>query len=554
MIAPVDELRRAPGIQFISLSLTLCLGACDHFASLGTLPPKDAQAAPGANEESADGSVMSNTGDAAVPTTSIDECGPGNAAGLQGATLAAARAGGSVAADARILYPYDSTLFPARIAAPLLMWTGPSTDAIYLRARAAGLVYEGCVLPSGDHELAIPSTLWFEAQRAAQRNGDPLALDLELTTLMGGTASGPLRVSLTLSADAFSGVLYYMSYGSVLAGPINLAAVMRLPLGGAPEPLLSPQGGCAGCHSVSANGTALIASITGLGNWYDDPGAAQRDPAPKGSNVMGGEFAAIDPTGTFYLAPAHPPLFGPRTMGASPQLTATLFDLASGAPISDTGIPDAATTPAFSPDGKWLAFNDGSAGGHTLALMAFSGAQRQASSYRVIASDSALYPAWPTFRPGSEQVVFALGASASFGADGALLSPGLGPPGPNSDLYSAELDGSGSALLFRAMGFLSPQDADAERTYLPFAAEDLHQNYDPNILPTRAGAHDWLFFDSVRHYGNRGVVRGLWCAALDTRPTKGTDPSHPPFYLPGQEDGAASLRPIAARGDADLGR
>ena len=103
------------------------------------------------------------------------------------------------------------------------------------------------------------------------------------------------------------------------------------------------------------------------------------------------------------------------------------------------------------------------------------------------------------------------------------------------------------------MGYASREAAREERTYLPFAEQDLHQNYHPSILPRRAGAHDWLFFDSVRNYGHRGIVRGLWCAALDVRAESAVDggaepdPSHPPFFVPGQEEGAANLRPVAAR-------
>jgi hypothetical protein len=292
----------------------------------------------------------------------------------------------------------------------------------------------------------------------------------------------------------------------------------------------------------------MLASISGLGNWYTTPGAAPRDPLPRGSNLPGAEFAAIDPTGTFYLAPAHPSLLGPRTLGASPQLVATLFELANGAAILDTGIPGGAATPAFSPDGEWLAFNDTAQAGHTLVRMAFSADQRQAEDYRMIISDAERFPAWPSFRPGSEQVIFALGASSTFTADGTLTSELIGPPGPSSDLHIAALDGSQSSLLFRAMGFASEEDAMAGRSYLPFSQQDLHQNYYPSVLPTRAGAHDWVFFDSIRNYGTRGMVRGLWCAALDVDGTA-DDPSHPPFYVPGQEEGAANLRPIAVRRD-----
>jgi hypothetical protein len=99
-------------------------------------------------------------------------------------------------------------------------------------------------------------------------------------------------------------------------------------------------------------------------------------------------------------------------------------------------------------------------------------------------------------------------------------------------------------MLVRAMGF---ESASPEVSYLPFGAEDQHQNYYPSVLPGGSADYDWVFFDSIRHYGNQGVVRGLWCAALEVGPdgVLTGDPSHPPFYVPGQEAGPPNLRPIA---------
>src|SRR5205814_1576222 len=67
----------------------------------------------------------------------------------------------------------------------------------------------------------------------------------------------------------------------------------------------------------------------------------------------------------------------------------------------------------------------------------------------------------------------------------------------------------------------------------------------------------WVFFDSYRHYGNLGLQRQLWGAAVDIS-ADGTylaDPSHPPFYLTGQELGTGNHRAFTAldpcRNDGD---
>jgi hypothetical protein len=81
-----------------------------------------------------------------------------------------------------------------------------------------------------------------------------------------------------------------------------------------------------------------------------------------------------------------------------------------------------------------------------------------------------------------------------------------------------------------------------------------HQlNYLPSFNPTQVGGYNWVIFTSRRMFGNvaysnpwdadseltcdTGVppTKKLWVAAIDPNVTPGTDPSHPAFYLPGQE-------------------
>jgi hypothetical protein len=80
-------------------------------------------------------------------------------------------------------------------------------------------------------------------------------------------------------------------------------------------------------------------------------------------------------------------------------------------------------------------------------------------------------------------------------------------------------------------------------------------NYQPRVSPQPAGGYQWVAFTSRRLYGNVGTMnpwwsdprykplggsqgpttKKIWVAALDPNAAAGTDPSHPAFYLPGQE-------------------
>jgi hypothetical protein len=83
---------------------------------------------------------------------------------------------------------------------------------------------------------------------------------------------------------------------------------------------------------------------------------------------------------------------------------------------------------------------------------------------------------------------------------------------------------------------------------------DYQLNYLPAVNPTQAGGLNWVVFTSRRMYGNIAYdnpwdadpnqlactsgtppTKKLWVAAVDGTFTPGTDPSHPAFYLPGQE-------------------
>jgi hypothetical protein len=111
-----------------------------------------------------------------------------------------------------------------------------------------------------------------------------------------------------------------------------------------------------------------------------------------------------------------------------------------------------------------------------------------------------------------------------------------------SDLYIADAATGTMTLLAKAMGFSTAADAQQGTTYLPFGDDDLHHNYFPTVSPVAAGGYFWVFFDTLRHFGSLGSQRALWGFAIDVQPNGSyvTDPSHPPFYLPGQEFGTSS--------------
>ncbi|MET0389115.1 MAG: hypothetical protein ABW321_24290 [Polyangiales bacterium] len=501
----------------------------------------------------------------------IDQCGAGNPANVAPADVDKLRAGGTPEM-LKWLYPYAGTVFPRGMGAPLLMWEGPAADAVYLHVKARSFEYTGCLTPTAAGQLQFPQEIWDQAGRQTNGKGDDFAL--ELATIASGTATGPVRSHFTIAQATIKGSIYYNSYTSaqnVLPGGV----VLRIPAGGGAATLFVSTG-CNGCHSVSADGSRLISQFSAIGGQsFALAVGGMANPPGNGAGPRG-SFGALYPDGSKYLATSLviDVARSFMTQGIGGPVDATLYDLGSGAAVPNMGIPTGALMPMFSPDGTRLVFNDFALGqAHGLALMTYDVATDTASDYRMLTQEEgALRPGWPFVLPDNGGVLYARTDSADFSGNGAGLGGAIGLPGggapPGGGLPGGGLPGGGlpgltapfselalvdvasgkSTLLAQAMGYATPADAMNETTYLPFGAEELHHNYFPTLSPVAAGGYFWVFFDSVRHYGNLGLQRQLWGAAVEIQPggSYALDPSKPAFYLPGQELGTGNHRAFAA--------
>ncbi len=510
--------------------------------------------------------TTSGAGGASLGPVSIDECLPANPAGVDATTVQALESGSGSAGDLRLLNPYDGTIFPRGLIAPLLMWDGGGTaDVVYLHIKSSSFEYKGCLKPTASGQLQIEQTIWDQAAAQTGGPGDPFTV--ELTTSSGGVVTGPVTETIVIAQATLKGSIFYNSYSSLLVTPTvpsvgiftgGSGAVLRIVPGQKAVPFLG-QTQCTGCHSVSANGTRMVANDqspnTASGASYAITLGGPPNPTPILANAPDGSFVGMYPDGSLYVTNAHPGQnMGPRAgfLGSQGTETAALHETDTGNVVANSGIPTGTMTPMFSPDGSLLAFNDYAIGnGHGLAVMSFDKGTRAASAYRkVYEVTDGTFPGWPFFLPDNKAIVFALGTAADF--SGMALGLNLGGLTPvTSDLYVLDLASGTASLLAQAVGFASAQDAQAGTTYLPFGQEELHHDFYPTVSPVAAGGYFWVFFDSYRHYGNthtNTMVRQLWGTAVDISSAGSytTDPSHPPFYITGQEDVAGNHRAFTA--------
>jgi hypothetical protein len=295
------------------------------------------------------------------------------------------------------------------------------------------------------------------------------------------------------------------------------------------------------------------------------------NPPPLKNDLKRAGFSALYPDGSVYLTtgrttagpigslPGSPPGNVPGTFGPEKS---RLMDTNTGDEILQTGMIDYAYMPSFSVDGTMVAFNQmdasGMPAGHSLAVMSYDHATRHFSGLRPVWSDPMLYPAWPFFLPdvverttefeqrNGKRFVFQVGSTSDF----TTQEQPVGITPHPSDLWWVDVDSGKAAPLAQANG------TDAQgNVYLPFGDRDAHKNYIPTVSPVAAGGYFWVFFTSKRNYGNVFVAdppetsaegKKIWVAALDTKADPGTDPSHPAFFLPGQELESGNIRAFAA--------
>jgi hypothetical protein len=261
-------------------------------------------------------------------------------------------------------------------------------------------------------------------------------------------------------------------------------------------------------------------------------------------------FSAVYPDGSRLLTDGQPGQTGglfPAGPGDNPGMigptASQMFNPATGQTVAFSGLSGHAMMPSFSPDGTKLVFNDtDNGGGHTLVVMDFNASSNAFSNAKQIFKDTNAYPGWPFFTPDSSAVIFYVGDSSNFAS---VHTP------PNNDvaqgdLYVVDVASSVAHRLDGANGFANGA------SYMPYPGRDEHLNFYPTVSPVAAGGYFWVFFTSRRNYGNELVdpsdnppSKKIWVSAINIGGKPGLDPSHPAFYLPGQEAGSGNIRAFA---------
>ena len=463
---------------------------------------------------------------------------PANKAALKGAPVA--DPGGANAT--KIVYPYDGTVMPRGLSAPIFQLTAgsiaPEDAKITLSCSTFSWEGIGHVPVAGSPQLAVAQDVWDAFTQSC--GGEEATISIVKAT--GGVAYGPYTSKMVIAAATLKGAVFYQSYQGA-----NLGLWSVRP--GVKEPAKHLKTDCVVCHSVSANGETLTTGaengpLLGQSGTYKanlDGTIKQISATPSFTGDSRGlSFAWLTPDGKFVLRSQSDFWGGTQTRAFKVDKSGT----------STTAMPEAivnglSTTPAYlpiySPDGKRIAFVNGD---NTAAAV---GTARKSISVMDAAIDpvaggngtltfgnratvldnglptgSGLVTKFPAFMPDSKQIVLQEGTNAENGYGGMLAH------------YSAN-----TGKLFLLRGSEHIELAKANTGSIP---ADLDRNYEPTALPVTAGGYFWVVFTSRREYGNTytgaNVRKQLWVAAVSTTTGAMVDPSHPAFYLPNQSDSA----------------
>ena len=425
-------------------------------------------------------------------------------------------------------YPYDKTVFPRGLAAPELMWNnGGPTDLYMIQYKSDFIDYKIVTTAPGPSRFALDLPTWKEISESSA--GGPLKL--RVTRLVPGAPTATVVVdhTWTISRGNLAGTVYYWAN--------TVGRVLRIQPGAeAPDDFLAAAGvnGCSTCHTVSGNGATMIIGGDVTTSTFDlITNTPVLDLPNVGKANRNWAMPAVSPNGKFVVE-NNAPLPGP------PGGSDGMFDALTGQKIAGTGLDGIfLDMPAFGPSGKHLTYVDHTT--HDLAVYTYD------SLNNVVSNPTTLIPAggdpalnciaFPSVSPTLTQGEFGEKTWIVYhrGTYPNSLDTRFGP----GDLYLASADQPGVEI---------PLDELNGKNY-PFAAgdRDRHYNYEPTFMPVNAGGYSWVVFTSRRTYGNRltggqDAVKQLWVAAVDQNPEPGTDPSHPAFWVPGQDMNILNMR------------
>jgi mono/diheme cytochrome c family protein len=472
-----------------------------------------------------------------------------------------------------ILYPYDKTVWPLGLTSPLLMWNAPEVGDYYrLSYSEKNYAFDGYYeLSSLPGQIRLDQTVWdrLTASNDSKNAPDPISFSLYRYDNTPGVAYLTDTETWTIAPESLQGAIYYWTASQDAAGVRN-GHISRFTPGTGAAPVQLNNGTCMGCHAVNAQGTVLVAdvddqvndgtagamhtvpSVAPYDNWSGTRAWASFDltqpnqPLTYQSTKFGADVA-LTPDGAYVVFGGPTTSPGSKFISLGDPLTGNV--IASSGLDQVTGFAPSETNlemPAFSPDGKMLAVVESSNGGdrdnvipgtpEVIAFLNFheSGPTFDPTLNTIVDGASQAFAStgsglgYPSFTPDSSAIAFHAGTTST-GCSGACDDTVV----DDGNLFICTI-GTGTPIRLAAAD--DPPDPN-----------DANASVEPTFNPVKRGGYSWAVFTSMRAWGNMpwpadvtstahvNGKRRLWVTAVDGS-VGTTDPSHPAFYLEGQDN------------------
>ena len=409
-----------------------------------------------------------------------------------------------------IVYPYDATVFPLGVLAPEVQINNGQSAVYRLKITEKYMEYVAYFNASSPLRYLMDQQAW-EGVGASGTGSISDPVSVQISHLQGGQAYAPMTQTWHIAQGKVRGAVYYWELPGVCGGGSNGKILKIRPDSATPEEFFQPNQ-CWGCHTVSRDGKTMMATLDQPFPFPQITIDLTQTPAVYGPiNVntgLRGTFGAFNNTSDKLI------LSNDDSGQDNSSKILRIVDAANGSVLNGNAMGSGCIEPAWSPDGAKLAAICGASGwgwgfdasGGYLAVADVAPDGVSVSNVTQIVAQAGQQgrPAYPSFTSDSAYIAYGRPTSGS-------RSTG------NGDLWLVKPDGS-----------------DAKK--LGIAASD-NRSFNPVFAPQRAGGYYWLVFISRRDYGNTLVGTNrqqLWMTAIDDPPTAG-DPSHPPFYMRGQE-------------------
>jgi hypothetical protein len=461
----------------------------------------------------------------------------------------------SASQDAHVVYPLDTTVMPQNVFPPDIQWLNGTQGDLYritfAKPHANAVAYVQHTGAGFHLDWLVDRNLW--RVLAQSDAGAPMTLTVDR---WDHTASvwyaGPPR-TVTIASGSVFGTVYYWRVSRGTLWQIDASGDPSAPLiPNSPGPPVNNDGTqqepthCIGCHSVSRDGRWLAGRLGGSGTVYDSAngggvfdltnaaalsanpaqyvpwpaGQVQRwywstwnhdgsalminSPYPNGSGDYNYELRIL------HMNPATGTLVSADPSGATANLPRNNVAMPAWS-ADDSMVAFVQFVPASPPGERPSEFVSSS-----LQIVQSMGAGRFGAPVTLHDNHGATgqCDTVPTFSPDGHWIVYGQGNSGRSNA----------PANAQSALYIVStVGGGGSVRLDAGNGGSTENDA----WYASFS-------------PFDSGGYFWLVYFSPRDYGNNlaGTAgsgrRQLWITAISHHPDGTHDPSHAPYWMPGQ--------------------